>query len=181
MQQYTKEKILLLLLSGVALGFSRTPQRHWKILKNAYRVWKQINGEKLKEDIHSLYRSQFVGQKENVDGSITITLTKKGKLRALTYHFKTMKGNSKKQWDKKWRIVLFDIPDKLKVARDALRGKLRDFGFYEFQESAFVYPFECEDEIDFIIEFFSLRPYVRLGILERVDNELHLKKIFELL
>jgi DNA-binding transcriptional regulator PaaX len=76
--------------------------------------------------------------------------------------------------------VVFDIPEKLKRGRDALREKLKELGFYELQKSVFVFPYECRDEIEFIIEIFELRKYVRFGVLEEIDNELHLKKIFEL-
>ena len=36
------------------------------------------------------------------------------------------------------------------------------------------------DEIDFIIEFFNLRQYVRYGIFDFIDNDLHLRKTFNL-
>jgi len=53
-------------------------------------------------------------------------------------------------------------------------------GFYELQKSVWIFPYECKNEIDFIVEFFGLRKYVRFGILESINNELHLKKIFNL-
>ena len=83
-------------------------------------------------------------------------------------------------WDGKWRTVIFDIPEKLKSARNALRDKLKEVGFHELQKSVFVFPYECKDEIDFIIEFFNLRQYVRYGIFDFIDNDLHLRKTFNL-
>jgi len=53
-------------------------------------------------------------------------------------------------------------------------------GFYQLQKSVFIYPFECSNEINFVIEFFNLRPFVRQILAERIDNELHLKKIYTL-
>jgi len=175
----TKQKILLLLLGGIAFGYSYTPGKQWKILKEVAYEWKKINKEKLKKEIRDLYRSKSIKRKENPDGSYTIILTEKGKLKALTYHFQNMKIKNEK-WDGKWRIVVFDIPEKLKKGRDALRGRLKKLGFYEFQKSVFVFPYECKDEIDFIVEFFNLRRYVRFGVLESIDNDLHLRKIFNL-
>ncbi len=176
----TKQKILLLLLSGLAFGYSYTPQRQWRILKQTSREWKKINEKKLRDEIRQLYQSKLISKKENQDGSLSLLLTDKGKLRALTYHFENMKIN-KNNWDGKWRIVVFDIPEKIKKGRDALRKKLKELGFYELQKSVFIFPFQCQNEIEFIIEFFNLRKYVRVGILENIDNELHLKKIFELI
>ena len=51
----------------------------------------------------------------------------------------------------------FDIPEKLKRAREVLRDKLKDIGFIELQKSVFAHPFECEDEINFIVEVFQIR------------------------
>jgi len=86
----------------------------------------------------------------------------------------------RKKWDGKWRIVVFDIPEKKKGVRNALRRKLKELGFYELQKSVFVFPYECGNEIEFIVEFFELRPYVRTGVLEKIDNTTHLKRIFKL-
>jgi len=175
-----KKKILLLLSAGAAFGYSYTPQRQLRILKTLSREWKKLDEKKLKQAIRELYRSKAIEIKENPDKSYTLILTNKGKVRALTYHFQNMKIK-KEKWDGKWRIVIFDIPERLRRGRDALREKLKNLGFYELQKSVFIFPYKCEDEIDFIIEFFNLRKYVRVGLLETVDNKLHLKKIFKLI
>jgi DNA-binding transcriptional regulator PaaX len=175
----TKQKILLLLLGGLAFGYSFTPGKQWKVLRQVSREWKKINEKELKQELKRLYRSKMIKRKENPDGSCSIILTEKGKLKILTYHFEKMKIKGGK-WDGKWRMVIFDIPEKLKSGRNALRNKIKELGFYELQKSVWVFPYECKDEIDFIIEFFGLREYVRFGILESIDNELHLKKIFKL-
>lgn len=174
-----KQKTLLLLLGGIALGYSYTPRKQWKIIKEVSRAWKDIDRKRLRDEINNLYRSKLIKKKENIDNSCTIVLTDKGKLRALTYYFDKMKIKPEK-WDGKWRMIAFDIPEKFKKGREALREKLKKMGFYEFQKSIWIYPYKCKDEMDFIIEFFGLRKYVRFGILESVDNELHLKKIFNL-
>ena len=50
----------------------------------------------------------------------------------------------------------FDIPERFKKQGEALRNKLRELGFAKLQESVFIYPYECEDEINFIVEVFLL-------------------------
>lgn len=174
-----KEKILLLLFFGLAFGFTYLPHKQWRLIKEAAREWKKINEKALQEEIKKLYRSKLVERKRHPDGSFTFILTEKGKLKALTYHFQEMKIK-RENWDGKWRIVIFDIPEKMRRGRDALRDKLKELGFYEFQKSVFIFPYECKDEIEFVIEFFNLRRYVRFGVLENIDNEIHLKKIFKL-
>jgi DNA-binding transcriptional regulator PaaX len=174
-----KQKILLLLLGGIVFGYSYTPQRQWKIVKTISKEWKKIDKKELHQQIRNLYKSKLIERKVNPDGTYTFILTEKGKLRALTYNFENM-DIEKKSWDGKWRIVAFDIPEKLKVGRDALRAKLKKLGFMELQKSVFVFPYECKDEIDFVIEFFDIRKYARYGTMDFIDNDIHLRNMFEL-
>jgi len=176
-----QKKILLLLLGGAALGLSGSPKRYFQILDAIKKDWEEINKQALKRAIKSLYESKLIKEKENLDGTTTLILTEKGKEKALTYDLDNMKIAKPKQWDKKWRIVLFDIPDKIKKVRDILRSHLKNLGFYEFQESVFVHPYDCKDEIDYLIEFYDIRRFVRFIIADSIDNELHLKNHFELM
>ncbi len=177
----TKQKILLLLSAGLAIGLTYSPKRHLKIIKYLSKEWKNIEEKTLNQEIRKLYQSKLVDIEENSDGTLTLKLTEKGKLKTLVYNFDKMKIDADQHvWDKKWRIVVFDIPEKLRRGRDALREKLKEIGFYELQKSVLVFPYECRDEIEFLIEFFNLRKYVRYGVLESIDNDLHLKKIFKL-
>ncbi|TSC95130.1 MAG: phenylacetic acid degradation operon negative regulatory protein [Parcubacteria group bacterium Licking1014_1] len=175
----TTQKILLLLFTGVALSLSYTPRQYWRTLKSASKEWKIINKKDLRYGINKLYESKCVRKSKNKDGTVTIIITDKGKLKALTYHFERM-AIEKKNWDGKWRIIGFDVPEKVRWGRDALRDKIKKLGFYELQKSVFIFPYNCKNEIDFIIEFFEIRKYVRFGILETIDNERHLKEIFKL-
>ncbi len=175
----TKQKILLILFSGLALGYTYLPNRQIKIIKGVAKIWKKIDERKLNQEIKALYHSKLVSLKEREDGTFEMILSEKGKLKVLNYHFAKMKINPP-SWDKKWRLVISDIPEKLRKLRDALRERLKVLGFYELQKSVFVFPYECKNEIDFLIEFFQLRKYVRYAVIEFIDNDLHLRKIFNL-
>lgn len=180
-----KQKILLLLVTGVALGFAYTPRSQGKLLKGLTKGWKHIDQHRVREEIRELYRSQLIETRTNEDGSTTLFLTKKGKARALTYHFAEMRI-PKDKWDGQWRMVIADIPEKLgkrktKKMRDALRHKLLQLGFYPLQETVWVIPWPCEEEVEFLIEYFDLRRYVRFGLLSYIDNDLRLRKAYDLL
>lgn len=180
MRKDTKQKILLLLFAGVALGFSRSPKNYFKILKGVPVAWKEINKSRLYRIMREFYNERLIDYKEDNDGNVKIVLTKDGQKRALQFQFDEMEIKKPAKWDKKWRIVIFDIPEKKKKAREALRKKLKDLGFLELQKSVFVHPFECEDEIDFINEVFQIRPYVRFMRVESFTNEEQLKIKFKL-
>jgi len=177
----TTQKILLLLAGGMALGLSRSPHQQFKIAKKINRAWQEINRKKLQDSISNLYKSRMIEMKENKNGVIEMTLTDKGKRVVFVYNFEQMKISKMKIWDKKWRIITFDIPERFKKARNALRDKLQELGFAKYQKSVFIYPYECKNEIDFVIEFFNIRPYVRYIEAKNCDDELNFKKYFELL
>ncbi len=174
-----KEKLLLSLFAGVAISFSCSSLRQWKIIGSLEKEFKKIDQRALHQEIRQLYKTKLVSRKANANGSLTFELTQKGKLKTLTFVFENMKIE-RKDWDRKWRLVIFDIPEKLRKGRDALREKLRKLGFYELQKSALVFPYACEDELEFVIEFFDLRKFVRVAVLESIDNEIHLKEHFKL-
>lgn len=175
-----QQKVLLLLLGGLVLGLSGSPRRYFQILKDLGKDWKKIEKRALKRAVKSLYESRLLEEKQNKDGSIAIILTENGKKKALIYQLDEMKIEKPKIWDKKWRIVLFDIPENRKKTRDALRYHLKQLRFFEFQKSVFVHPYDCKSEIDYLIEFYNIRRFVRFVIAGFLDNELDLKNHFDL-
>ncbi|MBU2109809.1 CRISPR-associated endonuclease Cas2 [Patescibacteria group bacterium] len=176
----TKQKILLLLVAGVALGFSRSPKNYFKILDVVVKDWKEIEKRKLLRIVKEFYENRLIDYREKEDGNVYIVLTKNGQKKALEYQINELKIKKPDKWDGKWRIVIFDIPEKKKKAREVLRAKLKDLGFKELQKSVFVLPYECEDEIDFIVEVFEIRPYVRFLRVESFTNEEQFKLKFKL-
>lgn len=163
------------------LGLSHSPQQHFRILKEMRKEWRTINERALHRAIQKLYDARMVDSKEDSDGAVTLLLTDKGRTRALRYNLETLTVPVMQRWDGKWRIVFFDIPENRKAARDALARILKQAGFHHFQKSVFVHPFECSSELNFLVEFFRIRPFVRFVLAEHIDNELHLKKIFHLM
>ena len=176
----TQKKILLLLLAGLALGLTHSPKKHWWILKQIPKEWHKIDRQILERAINSLYTSHLVEEKENRDGTTTLVLSENGKQRALRFNIDNMEIKKPDKWDKKWRIVMFDIPEKLRRLRNSLRFHFQEIGLIEFQKSVFIYPYPCQNEIEFIVELYNARKYVRFVLAEEVDNELHLIKKFKL-
>lgn len=176
-----QKKVLLLLSAGVGLSFSRSAETHFRIIRATYDEWQRINQHSLRSAIKNLYRSKLVEWRENKDGYVSLVLSDKGKNKVLTYDLDNLKIEKPKKWDGKWRVVTFDIPESYRKARDALRGHLKQMGFYEFQKSVFVHPFPCEDAINFLIEFYNIRRHVRQIMAHDLDNSLDLKNHFNLL
>ena len=181
MRRDTKEKILLLFLSGLAMSLSRSPRGYYKILNSIPKQLKEIRIKRLYSIVREFYNDRLVDYKEDKDGIIKIVLTKEGQKKALRFKLDEMKIKKPAKWDGQWRIVIFDIPEKFKKAREALRIKLKELGFLELQKSVFIFPYECEDEINFIMEVFQIRSFVRLICAKSFTNEEQLKIKFNLI
>jgi len=112
---------------------------------------------------------------------IYITLTEKGRKKVSWLQIDKLKIERPKRWDKKWRVIIFDIAQVKKIYREAFRGKLKVLGFYPLQKSVWVHPFDCQAEIDLLKDFFGLSENeLRLIIAESIGNDKKLKEIFNL-
>jgi len=168
------------LLSGVALGLTRSPRQQRYILRSIPKALKQINRDYLNRIITEFREERLVDYQEEDDGTITMNLSELGQKQVLRFKLEEMAIKTPLVWDKKWRLVIFDIPEKNKPAREALRAKLKELGFLELQHSAWIYPYPCDREINFIIEVFNLRPYIRQMEVSKMTNEAELLLRFKL-
>ena len=176
----SKKRVLLILLGGLSLGLSGSPKTSWKVIGAMAKEWEELNKQAAERAINSLYASKLVGAKENADGTFSLILNEDGKKRALTYDLYRMKIETPTAWDSLWRIICFDIPEDKKTARDATREHFLKLGFYELQDSVFVYPFACFKEVEYIAELYDVRKCIRCIVATQIDIEVHLKKIFGL-
>lgn len=84
------------------------------------------------------------------------------------------------KWDKRWRVLIFDIPEKERFKRDGLRKKLTGLGLKQLQESVWITPYPLPDQFsDFLISL-RVRPYLYSLTVEKINREDELKKYFGL-
>ena len=77
---------------------------------------------------------------------IIIKLTSKGRDKAIL-----LMDDSLDNWDGRWRIVAFDIPEKRRTVRQLLREKLINWGFRRWQKSVWACRKNCTKQLrDFI-------------------------------
>ncbi|PIR68531.1 hypothetical protein COU49_00620 [Candidatus Nomurabacteria bacterium CG10_big_fil_rev_8_21_14_0_10_35_16] len=175
-----QRKVLLLLTAGLALGLTRSPKKNWWILKQIPKEWEKINRQTLERAINSLYVSRLVQEKHNKDGTTTMIVNENGKQRVLRFNLEKIKIKKIERWDKKWRIVMFDIPERFKKIREALRFHFKEMGMTELQKSVLISPYPCAKEIEFVLEFYNAKKYVRFILADKIDNDSHLRKKFGL-
>lgn len=175
-----QKKILLTLLGGVALGLSSSPRQYFKTLRRLRKDWQKINQQNFERTIKRLADEKLVEEKTLPDGSMKLILTEEGKKEAkkLSLLGNSIKFKKPKHWDGKWRIVLFDIPEKDRVFRDILREHLYNLKFFKLQLSVFASPYPFEKQILELISLYSAEPYVRVITAVKIDNETKIKNHF---
>lgn len=75
-----------------------------------------------------------------------------------------------RKWDRKWRLVSFDIPVKQSRQRAYLTGHLQTLGFVMLQRSMWVHPFPCFEQIEKIAGYYNLLRYCSFMEIERLDS-----------
>ncbi|MES2971247.1 MAG: CRISPR-associated endonuclease Cas2 [Patescibacteria group bacterium] len=108
-----------------------------------------------------------------------IKLTKAGRDRLRKSNFENMEIPYQTRWDKMWRLVFFDIPEKERAKRNSLNLKLKQLGFRQLQISIWVYPFPCRAEIEAVCHVLEIRHYVTLIEIAKIDNEELLRARFK--
>ena len=86
-----------------------------------------------------------------------------------------------KKWDKKWRIIIFDIPERKKRVRDEIRNILTNAGFERLQDSVWVYPYDCEDIIGLLKTDYGVGLEMLYIIADQIENDKYLRMDFDLL
>lgn len=145
---------------------------------NWYQKHNRQGKYRVRKTFEQLRRERLIEMTENEDGNTKIILTENGKKKVLKYQFEDLKIKPMDKWDKKWRMVIFDIPESQKNARNALRDKLRELNFHQLQKSVWLHPYQCKDEINFIVEFFNISPYVRTAEVNNFDGDKLVKEDF---
>lgn len=158
----------------------RSPRTFFRIVGEISRELGKIRKADLDRAIGSLYHSKLIDARDHSDGSTTLVLSENGKQEVLTYKLDAISIQRPKVWDRRWRVILFDVPEERKKIRDALRFHFKRLGCYQLQKSVFVHPFECKKEIDFIVEFHQARPFVRFMTANEIDVAPHLRRAFSI-
>lgn len=112
------------------------------------------------------------------DGKLRLTPKGESELRRLDAQFAL--GKKPRRWDKKWRVLIFDIPDYRKGLRDKIRHSLIRIGFFRLQNSVWVYPYDCEDFVTLLKADFKVGKDLLYMIVDSIEGDASLKRHFGL-
>lgn len=108
-----------------------------------------------------------------------IKITPKGKA-YLAKHSFYKKSKEIKKWDGKWRVLIFDIPEKLRFVRDEIRATLISIGFMRLQDSVWIYPYDCEDLITLLKADLEIGKDALYMIVDELEEDKIVKEYFNL-
>ncbi len=178
--EIARDVMKLLLVSGTIIIAAQSPYFIRSFLKN-YRNWNKYPKKKVGDTFSNLRKQGYIEiVRENKQ--IYIRLTEEGRKRAGMYQIGSLEIKKPKKWDRKWRLVIFDIAQIKKTYREAFRGKIKELGFYCLQKSVWLHPFDCRAEIELLKDFFGLsQDELRLIVADELGNDNKLKEHFGLI
>jgi len=143
---------------------------HSRVRKSLNELIKENNADRadLRQKIYYLKKRKLINVLVKGKDKY-IELTRKGKEKYIWSEI-----SAKKEWpiwDKKFRMIIFDIPEEKKTTREIIRNKLLEIGFELLQKSVFVFPFDCKGEIDALCYFTNSHKYIKYIIAEIVQGE----------
>ncbi|MFC1731276.1 hypothetical protein ACFL6I_13160 [candidate division KSB1 bacterium] len=179
----TKDLLEFLLLTGGISLILTAPALLVPAILIARHMEPSKNKKKLHRSVSYLKEQKYISITQK-SGETHIRLTNKGKRKAVLYSLQSTLSNQLKKkniWDKKWRIVIFDIETGRRKKRDALRRMLKRSGFEQLQKSTWIYPFDCKEEVDLTKDFFGIKDSeCRLVLASDIGEDKQYKKKFNI-
>jgi len=117
---------------------------------------------------------------EEQNGKRYARITEAGEQMLKLESLRNKNAQKQKRWDGRWRVVLFDIPERRRGVRNRLRLFMSEYGFVRLQDSVWIYPYDCEDLIALAKANFRIGFNVLYMIVERLENDKHLREHFAL-
>ncbi len=107
-------------------------------------------------------------------------LTREGKNLLNRWKFSDYKLKKPAKWDKKWRMIIFDIPEKKKNIRRKINFLFNQAGLYRLQDSVWIYPYDCENIIGLLKTESGVGKEMLYVIADEIENDKYLQIHFDL-
>ncbi|MEK9131335.1 MAG: CRISPR-associated endonuclease Cas2 [Patescibacteria group bacterium] len=139
-----------------------------------------IIGQKRQREVISLTRKQLVKNKLLTEQKNILKLTPKGEAKLRQLELNDFKFKRPARWDRKWRILMFDIEESRNVLRNKIRKTLAAIGFLRLQNSVWIYPYPCENLIALLKADFQIGSELLYITADSIEYDIELRKSFDL-
>ena len=141
--------------------------------ENERREWEKFNSWRLRQVISRLEKQKDVEIVNDI-----VKITKKGRQKLLKFDLENIE--LKHKTDGKWRLIIYDIANLRKPQREQFRKMLKQLNFLRLQESVYLTPFVCEEEIEYLRQIFEIGREVQILKIQGIEHEDEYKKYFGL-
>ncbi len=167
-------------IAGIGLVAMAAPNT-LQLLKHVDPDWivKRDPKQRIREAANRLKKKrlvEFVRQNDRV----FLRITEKGKRMLRSLVLLETPLPRPKRWDGKWRLVIFDIPEKKRAIRGRARSIVSSFGFTRLQDSVWAYPYDCEEAVALLKAELRLGKDLLYIIADAIEYDMPLRKHFGL-
>lgn len=154
------------ILKGPRQGLSKSYDRilRLKTFWDYYDELKDLKENSVRTILWRLQKKGLVKKKEK-----KYCLTLEGSKIIKIFHTKKIKKTE--SWDGKWRIVMFDIPERKREWRDWLRWQLLIWEYKPLQKSVFIGKQALEEDFYSKIIEQGLNQFIKLITIGEIDDE----------
>ncbi len=138
--------------------------------KKDFRIWKQFNERLLRQNLKRLAKQKIIDISQK-NGNQIIKISDKGKRKILSYAIDELMLKKPIRWDGKWRLVMYDIPVKRGRKDKIISNTLKRLGFLKIQNSVYISPYSCFDEIEFMREYYFLGMNIKYFIVTKIEDQ----------
>jgi len=156
------------------------------IAPNVFQALPHLTGNKYKFGYRARTAAGRLAQKGYVRfverrGMKYVEITDQGRrVLELEQQKKSLIGRIRKRWDGRWRMIIFDIPEKRSNIRKRLRSMMQELGFLRLQDSVWVFPYDCEEVVALVKAELQVGKDVLYVIAEQIENDKPIKRHFNL-
>lgn len=158
-----KSKPIADFIFSSAYGKAKILRNYSNPIVNKYK--KEYGKKEFSKLIYYLKRKNYIKIK-NLKNKRAIIVTKDGVNKALKASF-SIEGKAKRK-DGKWIMLMFDIPQSNKIARNLLKSILHNLGYKLFQQSVWVTPYDVSEKTEKLLQINSLDKYVKIFLIEEL-------------
>ncbi|HEX9722161.1 MAG TPA: hypothetical protein VGA53_02750 [Candidatus Paceibacterota bacterium] len=181
--EIAKQVFGILAVAGVVIVVAAAPGAVLALKlfeQNGRKFPKSYTKKQVVRSMNGLKNGKFLQIKKK-GRTFEIQLTRKGKERFKEIQLQDLQITKPRHWDGRWRVLIFDIPENShRYAREVLRDKVKQWGFYQLQKSVWVCPWPCENEIQLAAELYEVAPFVNIIIADKIMEDVFLRKHFGL-
>jgi len=138
--------------------------------------WQKFHKSYLRRSIKRLKKRGLI--REDEDKAI-LRISERGGREVLKYALDNFKIEKPKSWDSKWRLIIYDVPTEKRYFQDLFRETIKKLGLFQLQESVYLTPFPCYNQVQMLREYFGVKNEVLYLVVDKFEHEGKYRKHFD--